>query len=122
MRIESSYPIAKIITDYQCAYPDPLILKSGDQVIVEQNDTQWPAFVWCTDQNGKGGWVPEQYLERQGNVGVIRVDYNTQELTVLTGEMVQIKQEAGGWYWCLNEAGQQGWVPGEHLQIKTDNK
>ncbi len=37
----------------------PIQVQIGDQVNVGERDTEWPAFVFVTAQNGSG-WVPER--------------------------------------------------------------
>lgn len=112
---------AYIIKDHQATYPDPLAVQAGDELVVGQQDTDWPAFVWCTNQAGKSGWIPEKHLDRQGQRAIARRDYSTAELTVKTGEQVNITSEDSGWYWVTNQAGHSGWVPVENVNIEADH-
>lgn len=96
---------------YETAYPDPLIIKTGEKLIVGQNDTQWPGWVWCTNQSGKSGWMPASYLDRTGNQGVARRDYDATELSASAGEELVVGYEESGWIWCTNRLGQSGWIP-----------
>jgi hypothetical protein len=109
--------IALIIKEHQASYPDPLIVKTGDELTVGKGDSQWSAFVWCTNQNGKSGWVPERHLDRQGDRGVALQDYSTAELTITVGEKVTLEKEDSGWYWVTNQTGKSGWVPVENVAI-----
>jgi hypothetical protein len=40
----------------------PIRVVPGQQVQVGQHDTDWPAFVFITTDDG-AGWVPERYLD-----------------------------------------------------------
>lgn len=114
--------IALIIKEHQASYPDPLIVKTGDELSVGKQDSQWPAFVWCTNQEGKSGWVPEIHLDRQGDLGIATQDYSTAELTVEAGEKVTFEKEDSGWYWLENRTGQSGWVPAENVAIGQSSR
>lgn len=98
-------------------YPNPLTLCAGEVVTVVANDAQWPAYVWCTNGQGLGGWVPESYLEIRGDAGQARRDYDARELTVDMGEILVLLDEEGGWYWAENGCGERGWVPKNHLEL-----
>jgi hypothetical protein len=112
---------AYITKDHQATYPDPLVVQAGDELVVGKQDTDWPAFIWCTNQAGKSGWVPEKHLDRQGQHAIARRDYSTAELTVTTGEQVNITSEDSGWYWVTNQAGHSGWVPVEKVHLEADH-
>ena len=115
--MELERPIkARVSKDYEASDPDPLVISAGEQLQVGENDTTWPAFVRCRNGQGNEGWVPESFIERQGNVGFARVNYSAVELSVTTGETLILEQEAGGWYWATNEAGRSGWIPAENIQ------
>jgi uncharacterized protein YgiM (DUF1202 family) len=103
----------KTTADYQPAYPDPLVVKAGEVVMVGREDTEWVGWVWCTNVTGKGGWVPKVYFELvgEGGRGKMLVDYTAAELLVKAGETITLHYEESGWYWATNAAGQSGWVP-----------
>src|SRR6266567_2493069 len=81
-----------VIKAYQTQYPDPLIVHACDTLEISKEEP-WddnPAciWLWCTNPQGKSGWVPQSYIERSGNTGTMHFDYSTQELTVTAGEIV----------------------------------
>ncbi|HLI06802.1 MAG TPA: hypothetical protein VKV40_09555 [Ktedonobacteraceae bacterium] len=48
---------------YQVQYLDPIPVQGGEIVTVSGkvdywNDNPERAWVWCTDQQGRSGWVP----------------------------------------------------------------
>src|SRR6185295_18560983 len=100
---------------YEAAYLDPLLVKAGETLTVGQNDTQWPGWVWCTNQAGVSGWMPQNYLDRSGSRGVARRDYDATELSAGVGEEVVVGYEESGWIWCTHQRGQSGWLPIAHV-------
>lgn len=113
---------ARVAADYHPAYPDPLVISAGETLTVGTNDTQWPSYVWCTNRAGKGGWVPESYVERTGgDGGIARRNYTAAELEAKAGETITLEQFEGGWYWAANQAEQRGWVPAEHVELIEEN-
>jgi hypothetical protein len=112
-----------VITVYQIQYPHPLIVHAGDTLQISKEEP-WddnPAWIWlwCTSQQGESGWVPHGYLERSGTMGTMRVDYSTQELAVVAGEIVTGTKEESGWAWCTNQQKKSGWVP-LHCLARTE--
>ncbi|MBN1218919.1 MAG: SH3 domain-containing protein [Anaerolineae bacterium] len=109
--------ICRVISAYQAAYPDPLVIKVGEKLTVGEKESEWSGWLWCTNQDGKSGWVPEKYVEHKGDIGVARFDYDATELSVDIGQELIIDCEESGWIWCTNQQGLQGWVPVVHLEI-----
>ncbi len=109
--------IGRVIKAYQAAYPDPLIVKSGEKLIIGEKESEWPGWVWCTNARGKSGWVPKEYLESYGGFERARCDYDATELTVVAGERLSIHKIESGWAWCENEYHQSGWVPLEGIKM-----
>ena len=105
--------IRLVIREHTATFPDPLVLKAGERVHVGQADDQWPAFLWCVNAQGKGGWVPEAFLQRHGEAGIARRAYDARELSVGAGERVSVGERVGGWAWVTDAAGESGWIPEE---------
>jgi uncharacterized protein YgiM (DUF1202 family) len=100
---------------YQAAYPDPWSMKAGDPLGVGHKESEWAGWLWCTDEQGQCRWIPERYLEREGDVAIARRAYHATELSVGEGEMVTGGEKESDWIWCQNETGCSGWVPLENL-------
>jgi len=109
--------IAKVIADYESAYPYPFFARKGDSLIIGKKDSPWPGWLWCTAADGESRWLPRSYLEIKSNTGTVLYDYSAVELTVRVGEQLSIIKEAEGWYWCTNTRNETGWVPGECVEI-----
>jgi len=105
----------RVLSDYQSAYPDPIAIRAGDEVAVAERESEWSGWLWCAAHDGKSGWVPEQYLWRDGGKATALCDYNAAELTVRAGEVLTATSHEAGWRWCTNDCGESGWVPDEHL-------
>jgi hypothetical protein len=104
------------ISEYRAAYPDPFLVDAGEELAIDTKESEWPGWVWCTNRDGESRWVPEAYVERRGDIGVARCDYDATELSVRTGEALSLGREESGWFWCTNRVGQCGWVPAQHLR------
>lgn len=84
----------------------------GERVKVGERDSEWPAFVFVTTQNGSG-WVPERHLNLQGSSAVVIEEYDTTELPTEEGQELEVLYEdsTSGWMWCRGRNGREGWVP-----------
>ncbi len=107
----------RVTATYVSSTTDPVRFRAGEVVAVGRRDQQWTSYVWGTDQAGRAGWVPEEYLETTaaGEAVALR-DYDATELTVGHGEHLDVLDEAGGWLLCRTDAGIVGWVPADHTQ------
>ena len=38
------------------------------------------------------------------------------ELTIAKGELLDVREEAGGWLRCRTSSGHEGWVPGDNVE------
>jgi uncharacterized protein YgiM (DUF1202 family) len=101
---------------YQSAYPEPLVVKAGEPLTVEDRTSEWPGWVWCANSDGKSGWMPGSYLQRNGEHAKALRDYDATELSVIAGDKLIVIESESGWCWCRTIAGRHGWVPSEYLQ------
>jgi uncharacterized protein YgiM (DUF1202 family) len=112
--------VCRAISEYRAGYPDPISISAGQELAVGEKQSEWPGWLWCIDRDGKSGWVPEVYVERQDAVAVALCDYDAVELSVHAGEELILGTEESGWFWCTNRTGQSGWVPVEHLDLPDE--
>jgi hypothetical protein len=98
--------------------PDPVRFRAGDALGVGHHDQVWTHYIWATDQAGRSGWAPDEYLQLDddGHRATALRDYDSTELTVGRGEIVDVLDEAGGWYLCRTTSGQSGWVPSTSVE------
>ena len=115
-------PQARVVTAYQAPYADPIIVRAGGQVSIDSaRKTDCVGWVWCTNRAGKSGWVPETYLERHGNIGYMRCDYDAIELTIQVGDILTVHKAESGFFWVTDQSGRTGWVPSTHVELSTDD-
>ena len=108
--------LCRVIRAYESAYPEPLIFKTGEELIIADKKSPWRGWIWCTNQSGESRWVPENYIDRKGGTGAMRCDYDATELTADIGEELIIQKEESGWLWCINKKKQRGWIPAECVE------
>jgi uncharacterized protein YgiM (DUF1202 family) len=106
-----------VVRAYRSTSTDPIVMKTGDRLQVEDRQTDWVGWVWCIHPSGKSSWVPENFLQREGDTACATRDYDATELTVEEGLRLEVLEEEAGWYWCRTEAGNFGWVPVENIEI-----
>jgi hypothetical protein len=107
----------RVTADYQAPFPNPIRVKTGDVISLDRTvETDIPGWVWGTDRAGVSGWVPESYIEPQGENGVMRCDYDAIELTIHVGDILTFHKAESGFYWVSDQAGRQGWVPASHVE------
>jgi hypothetical protein len=90
---------------------EPLIVAAGERMRFERRTTQWAGWLWCTVPDGPSGWVPESWIEIEGDFCVMARDYDGTELTVapdqiLTGILIESE-----WLMADGPDGVRGWVP-----------
>jgi hypothetical protein len=106
----------RVVAEYQAAYPDPFVIQAGEVLAVGEKETEWRGWIWCRNQQGESRWVPEAFVEREGDTCVALCDYDSTELSVHVGEELIAGQEVADWLWCTNRRGDSGWVPAENLE------
>ena len=107
----------RVVRSHISSVPDPVRFVTGDALSIGHHDQQWRSYVWCTDQSGHAGWVPDFYLEMTGaHEATALRDYDATELTVAKGEVLDVLDEAGGWYLCRSESEISGWVPSDCVE------
>lgn len=111
--------IRKVTKAYTSAYPDPIKVKTGETLKVGDKKSDWPGWTWCTNQNGKSGWLPDSYIKKSGSNCTVLCDYEATELTVETGETLIAEKEVNDWLWCRNKEGMEGWIPVDNIKILT---
>jgi len=102
----------RVVESHVTSYEDTVHFRTGDVLGVGHHDQQWTSYVWCMDQHGHAGWVPDFYLEMTGEHEATALrDYDATELTVGRGEELDVLEEAGGWLRCRTANGTEGWIP-----------
>lgn len=114
MKLRAQPARARLIARHIPPTRPSLRISTGDHLRVGELSDEWPAFRWCSDEHGRGGWVPDRYLSHLavGEAKALR-DYDTTELAAGIGEIVTVIEldEESGWLLCGNAAGESGWIP-----------
>ena len=98
--------------DYTVVDRSPVCLKVGEIVDLGMEDKVWAGWVWASNQEGRGTYVPVTSLERVGEEQAKVVEeFQAVDLSLKKGEEVTALREVCGWFWCRNAAGAEGWVP-----------
>lgn len=107
---------SRVVKPHQPSDPDPLIVRKGARLSFERKETEFAGWIWCTNDSGKRAWVPEHWVDIEGDSCVMKRDYNAIELSVEAGEVLTVEFEESGWAWATKEGGESGWVPLENLE------
>jgi hypothetical protein len=102
----------RVATSCTREHPQDIRIRKGDSLSVGHRNQQHPAFVWCATEDGRHGWVPEEYIEKTGGSNAVaRRAYDSAHLTVLEGETLEILEQVGDYLLCRGPLGAEGWVP-----------
>ena len=107
---------ARVILEYRARDANPLTVSAGASLTCGRRDSDWPGWIWCTNWEGKGGWMPESYLSIQGQNCTALRDYTARELSVQVGEFLTLRDLESGWYWASDRSGRSGWVPAKNVE------
>jgi len=88
-----------------------LLVKAGDGLTWERRPTPYAGWIWCTAHTGETGWIPESWLEFDSDTCLLLRDYDSTELTVKPGDILQGKFIESGWLYASNQQHVVGWVP-----------
>src|SRR5437870_12758168 len=103
--------MALVVASYEPQYSDHLAMNSGDALkIVKRRDEEWPGWVFCENQSGRRGWVPEKSIKIDGEAEVAKQNYEACEVTVMEGEIVRIESVERGWAWVTKMTDESGWL------------
>lgn len=100
----------RVVRSHRNTFDDPIKLEAGKEVTTLDRDTEWIGWLWCKTASEMHGWIPEAYLERNGDTAVLMVDYDATEPTVEKGDMLTVLGEESEWIWCRTWQGDQGWI------------
>lgn len=126
MHMPTENPLLKAITAMVVqgqTSPDevPLTLHAGDVVRVGEPHPERSGYVWVNDAGFGAGWVPQDLLDRSGDVARAAGEYCSAELAVQPGDVVRLMWEDprhGAW-WCESRDSERGWVRSAHLQFAS---
>jgi hypothetical protein len=104
-------PMYRVAGEHRASFAYAMVAAEGDEVSVGREDPEMPGWFWCKDDKGVEMWVPSTHLKIKGSRGVFNQPYNSVELNVALGDVVQFLGETLGWAECLDGAWRYGWIP-----------
>ena len=111
-RDQKGYAPARAAITTQSEFHDSRKLDTVECFVVATDYPDDNPHVQAGDQfYGKMPWLPEEVLEVGAGTARVREDFDTAELTVVPGEIVEARAEREGWVWCRADSGAEGWVP-----------
>lgn len=118
---EDSIGIFQAVEEWKVGYPNPIKLKKGDHLTIEKRevDPDWSGWIYCIDEKGIGGWVPESSLTMTGDKAIATSAYDATELALKVDQLIRGYFIENGWLWAENSFAEKGWVPLRNLK-KSD--
>ena len=110
-------PLYRVIKAHEASFPEAMIATKGDRVHIGKEDPEMSGWYWCRNEKGIEAWVPKTHLTMSEGEVLFNQPYNSIEVTVVSGEVVQYLGESLGWTECLNKEWKYGWVPSEKLLL-----
>ena len=108
-----------VIKGYQTPYPDSILFKEGERVIIGetfQDDPDWVDWIWCAGESENRAWVPKQYIQLTSGEWRLSRDYDAKELSINIGEILAVDQIINGFGMAVKSDSTKGWVPLKNLQ------
>jgi SH3-like domain-containing protein len=107
--------LVKVTQDYVAQYADPIAALAGQELLVCQQDDEYPCWWWCRGPDGREGWVPESFLRFKDGKEILLRDYDATELSACVGEVLEVHEQVDGWARATNSEGRAGWLPLKHV-------
>ena len=88
-----------VIKDYQTSYPDSILFKEAELVIIGetfQDDPDWVDWIWCEGESENRAWVPKQYIQLTSGEWRLTRDFDARELNVVPGEILKVYEIVNG--------------------------
>jgi hypothetical protein len=109
----------RVKAPHKASFEYSVVFKKGDKVKVGKEDPEMPGWFWCENKDGVWSWIPQEYLTRSDSEGTITRSYDTTELTVAIGEILEYLREVSFWTFCRTSDGRKGWVPTKNLEPRV---
>jgi SH3-like domain-containing protein len=110
----------RVKAPHKASFEYSVVFKKGDKVRIAKEDPEMPGWFWCKNKDGLWSWIPQEYLARSDSEGTITHSYDTTELTVAVGEILEHLREVSFWTFCRTSDGRKGWVPTKNLESVSE--
>lgn len=101
----------RALKPWRATYSPALSVTAGQRITPARIDEEYPGWQWVVNSDGLGGWAPADII--QGDR--ITTPFDTTELTVAPGDMLEPLDHRLGWTLCRTSTGQTGWLPDDCL-------
>jgi hypothetical protein len=94
---------ARVQEPHVRSYENPVLARPGDRVRLGRQDFGAPDWIRMThEQTGQTGWMPILFLDGCDlkDRAMCNRDDAATELTVETGQFLQVLEAIAGWTWC----------------------
>ena len=105
-----------VIRDQKASFSYHLVFSEGDLVKVGKEDNDMPGWYWCMGKSGDWAWIPSEYLKLDGETAVLLTNYDSLELDIIKGDVLEYVTEVKYWTLCRKTDGVEGWVRNENLE------
>ncbi|MEL7465490.1 MAG: SH3 domain-containing protein [Pseudomonadota bacterium] len=111
--ISAALNAVRTVTEaHEASYANPIRVRRGDALFLQGREDDWDGHRWLwAEAHGREGWIPDDLPSTEGSGAVARWDYSALEMTVAKGQRVAVARETHGWAWCIDDDGDEGWVP-----------
>ena len=106
---------ALVIKEHKTTYPKPISFKINEKVIIAEEDTEYPGWIWVKTKDDNEGWAPKEYLNEISSLTLC--NYSAKELDIKLNEILIIKKEVCQWLYVLNSKDEIAWIPKECVLI-----
>jgi len=100
-----------VIKSHKPSFEYHLEIEKGDILRFERKPTATPGWIWCTTTEGKSCWVPQAWVKMKDKQCEIMQNYNSKELAIEIGEIIELAFIESGWAWVSNSINESGWIP-----------
>jgi hypothetical protein len=49
--------ICRVVREYPSPYSEPLVIRAGEELAIDEKESEWSGWIWCTNRDGKSRWV-----------------------------------------------------------------
>jgi hypothetical protein len=108
-------PLFKVIEKHKPTFDYAVLGYPGEEILLGKEDIEMPGWFWCKNSEGQEAWIPKTHILIHGETASFNQPYNSIELYVEKGEIVQYLGESLGWIECLDSKWKYGWIPSAKL-------
>lgn len=106
----------RVIKSHKPFFEYHMELTKGELLKFERKKTEVAGWIWCTTTGGKSCWIPEAWVEIEGEKARLQRDYSSKELAVKKDDTVLVELSESGWILIATYNEEIGWIPEECIK------